>query len=108
MEEVSVYQEVSASLKLKIEQLKQYLLALKKDELNHLLGIATWYLDFHPMILSFKEDVEQHQHYDNLSTDIKAKVLERWLESPTKDMPCYGTSLQEMRSGIVEGYLGSL
>jgi hypothetical protein len=105
-EEVSVYQEVNASLKLEGEQVKQYLLTLKKDELNQLLGGAPWYLDYSLKIPSFKEDVEQHQHYDHLSTDIKMKLLEHWLESPTKDMPCYGASLKEMRSEIVERYLG--
>jgi hypothetical protein len=51
---------------------------------------------------SFEEDLEKHQHYDNLSTDNKAKYC---VECPKKDMPCYGTSLRDMSSEIVEGYL---
>ena len=104
-EEVSVYQKVSAALNLEGELLKHYLLRLTKEELNQLLGGSPWYLDYYPLLPSFKEDVEQHQHYDNLSADIKEKVLENWLECPTKDMPCYGTSLRDMTSEIVEGYL---
>lgn len=105
-EEVNVYQEVSSALNVEGEQLIQYLLTLTKAELNQLLGGPPWYLDYHPQLPSFKEDVEQHHDYDNLSTDIKEKVLENWLECPTKDMPCYGTSLKDMSSEVVEGYLG--